>query len=501
MISGSRKKIILATAPEYFMEVWYSAPLGLAYIASHLEKAGYDVEIVDSHLNRYSIRQAARAIVSKKPDAVGLTASSDNRFKAIELSREIRALDPDVFIFAGGPHFSATAEDAISNVPHIDAVVRGEGEFSAVELLDSHFSGKNLNDIMGICFRENGRAVSTARRPAIDDLDALEMPAYHLLELKKYNPLPSYFTNLTEEEKRLPAAGVVTSRGCPNSCIFCANNSENMKTVFRKRAPAKIVDEIDFLNKKYGVRVLNIWDDTFTISKKHVLDVCGEILSRGLCVKWYARARVDSVDKEMLVAMKKAGCIALLYGAESGSEKILKVINKNISVEMIRRAVRYAVEARIDIMVAFMISFPGEEKEDVLATLDLARELRSYGNNVYAIDLSPTVIYPGTIIEKIALDEGGIIPRGFSWNKRHEFRKNSQLLVVPSLPIYTQKFSLEEIMAFRLINKSRQNSDQPKVNLVQKAIRLARSIKGLRDIKMLVSIFNSLLRLRLEGIR
>lgn len=491
-----KKKVILATAPEYFVEMWYSAPLGLAYIAACLEKAGYGVEIVDSHLNRYSMNKAAKVIVDKKPDAVGLTATTDNRFKAIELSKRIKELNPDIFLFVGGPHFSVTAEDALRNVTSIDAVVRGEGEITAVELLNSYFSKKPLYNVRGISFRDspdNGRIITTQKRPVFEKLDSLPMPAYHLLNLKRYSPLPSYFTSLTREEKMLPAAGVISSRGCPYNCIFCANNSEFVKTFFRKRDPVRFVDEIQYINRTHGIKMFNFWDDTFTLSKQYVLDVCNEIIKRSLGIKWYARGRVDTLDREALIKMKEAGCVAMLYGVESGCDRILKIIKKGITVEQVKKVVKNTVETGIDVLLAFMVSFPGETRDDVEKTLGLIKELLSYDERVFETDLSPTVIYPGTVIEKIALSEKRIIPEDFSWNKRYEFRKNRQLLIVPSLPIYAQKFTLEEIMAFRLRNKYQQRLKQSKTRLFSKAIRFIAGIRTAEDLKTLFFIVNSLL--------
>jgi len=499
MKERKKRKVVLATAPEYHMEIWYSPPLGLAYIASGLEKAGYDVGIIDSHLNKYSIEETAKAITAKNPDAVGLTASTNNRFYAIALSRKIKEIDPDVFLVAGGPHFSVTAEDALRNVPTIDAVVMGEGEITAVELLNSYFDSRPLRDVKGICFRssEKGRKIiRTEKRPVLMDLDSLPIPAFHLLELKRYSPLSPYLTNLTKEEKKMPAAGVISSRGCPNSCTFCANNSETLKTSFRTRNPEKFIDEVQHLKEAYGFRIFNFWDDTFTLSKKYVLDVCHEIAKRKLDIKWYARARVNTVDREMLRKMKEAGCIAILYGAESGSEKILKLIKKNITVEQIKKAVTSTVDEGMDVLIAFMISFPEEKEEDVEMTLNLLMEMHSYNERVLDSDLSPTIIYPGTVMEQIALSEGKIFPEEFSWNRKFESRKNRQLLLNPYLPIYTQNFSLEEIMAIRIKAKYRQRIKQPKLKILAKVFRFIMSIRSLEDLKTLFLIFNSVIMKR-----
>ena len=490
---NDNKKVILATAPVDLFEKWVAPPLGLAYIASCLEREGYNVEIVDCHLNYFSIKKSAEIISNKKADVVGFSAFTINRFNVIEIIRKIKKSNPNTLIITGGPHFSVTAEDTLRNVPEIDVVVIGEGETTTTELLNAYFSNKPLQDIKGICFRgEGNKIIITEFRPPIKDLDSLPMPAYHLLELKKYKAFTYYFTNLTKEEKKLPSAGVVSSRGCPNSCIFCANNTELLKTFFRKREPKKFVDEIQFLYKNYDFKIFNFWDDTFTLSKEYVLDICNEIIQRKLNIKWYVRARVNTVDGEMLEKMKEAGCIAVLYGVESGSDKILKVIKKNITTEQVKNIIMASVNMGLDVLTGFMISFPQETKDDVEKTMALVRELRSYSNKVYEIDLAPTVIYPGTIIEKIAMDEGRIFPKDFSWNKKFEFQKNKQLLVSPYIPIYTQNFTLEEIMAYRLRNKLQQQLRKSKIKLLNKAIGFIKGIRSFQDLKTLFLIYSSL---------
>lgn len=495
MTETKNRKIVLATAPFDFIEAWYTPPLGLAYIASCLEKEGYSVEIIDSQLRKFNIEKAAKTIVRSNPDAVGLGAMTDNRFNAIELTKEIKRLKPDIFIFVGGPHFSTTAEDAIGNIPTIDAVVIGEGEYSSVELLNCYFSGGSLCHVKNICYKDkhaNKKIVKTEIQPVVENLDLLPMPAYHLLELNKYDSLGYYLTNLTRKEKRLPAASVISSRGCPNSCIFCANNSGDMKTKFRARNPQLFVDEIQYLYEKYDFRIFNFWDDTFTISKEFVLIVCEEIIKRGLRIKWFVRGRVNTASREILQCMKDAGCITILFGIESGSERILKTLKKNITLEQVKRSVKDAADVGIDVLPAFMISFPGETYEDIEKTLRLIKELRSYSNKISETDLSPTIIYPGTVIEKIALEEGRIFPKEFSWNKKIEFNRNKLLLINSFTPIYSQQFTLEEIMAFRLKNKFQQQLKQPKLKILSKVIRFILAIRSFKDIKSLFLIFQNL---------
>lgn len=422
-------KVVLATAKQQIMEREWLPPLSLGYIAASLESRGVEVAIVDSEVNQYDVKKAFQEILSREPDAVGITATTNNRLEAIQLSNAIREKS-DALIFVGGPHFTPTARDALQKVKSIDVVVRGEGEITTPEMLETYGRKEGFHDVLGISFRdEGGKIVENAERPLVKDLDTIAIPAYHLFSLNKYN------AKLEGEYQSSNSIGVLSSRGCPYNCTFCANNTLWHRR-FRTRNPEKFVDEIEVLYDKHGYRSFDIWDDTMTIVKTHVKGICEEILRRKLNIKWYARSRVDSVDKEILNLMKESGCVSIGFGVESGSPRILKSIEKGITLPLIRSTIKTSADLGIYTKAFFILSLPGEEQEDVAASLNLIRELRSYGKNVMA-GASIAKIYPGTEMERIARLKG-VLPLDFSWNSECEFPINRLFDDNVSVPLFVQ---------------------------------------------------------------
>jgi radical SAM superfamily enzyme YgiQ (UPF0313 family) len=220
----------------------------------------------------------------------------------------------------------------------------------------------------------------------------------------------------------------------------------------RLRDPAKIVDEMEYFHKKLGYKAYKFEDDASTVSKAHMMNICNEIIKRGLDVKWSAGTRVDRVDEEMLFSMRKAGCNQISYGVESGSQPILKRIRKGITVEQVDRAVKMSANMGFKrISVYFMVSLPGETMKDIKLTFDLIKRLRNYGDSVFA-SFGYTLIYPGTELEKIAMEEK-ILPKDFSWYDPVHFPKHMISNSISDIPYFEQPtLPLEDIKRFTLFN-------------------------------------------------
>ena len=359
-------------------------PLGLGYIASSLESKGHKVAIVDGVSYSGLLDEALRIIISNKPDILGFTVTSQARMRAMELIKMSKKAT-GAFTVAGGPHFYPTAKEALEFIPALDVVIKAEGEYTMCELVDAYARGDSFDKVSGLFFRQkDGEITETEERPVIKDIDSLPYPAYNLFALKKYS------CNLAG--LKFPAIGVISSRGCPNNCIFCANRVLR-KTTLRLRSPVKFVDEVEFLKKEYGYRAFDFWDDTLTMSRPHIEHICKEILERNLDIKWFARARVNTVDKELLCLMRQAGCQEIAYGIESGSDRVLAVINKGISVRQSEEAVRNSAEIGLRVSAYFIVSLPGETIEDVRLTAGLMNQFKKYTNvhNYYCF----SIIYPG----------------------------------------------------------------------------------------------------------
>ena len=418
-------KVVLATAPEEYINKSYAPPLGLGYLAGALLQHGHEVIIVDSHVYEYNIKQAVNAILKHEPTLLGVSASSVNRFSAIRLIREVKSRRPQMIIVAGGPHFSWTAGDALENVPEIDIVVRGEGDRTLPEIVDALQKGAGFEKILGCIFRHDGRIMTNPPRPFIQNLDELPPVPWHLYDLKRYNAV-------MEGENKTPVVGVISSRGCPNQCVFCANAAK----LFRRRDPVKFVDEMEYLHKEYGFKGFDVWDDTLNIVKSHVMEICTEIQRRGLNILWYARLRVNKVDEEMLREMRRSGCISLGYGVESGSPKVLKEIKKDINLDQVRWATQKSLELGFYVRLFFIYSLPGETIDDLKMTEKLRAELQTMGrSDKLYVGAGLCLIYPGTQLETLAKEQG-TFREDFSWNTPVRFPESAALGYPKTIPMY-----------------------------------------------------------------
>jgi radical SAM superfamily enzyme YgiQ (UPF0313 family) len=251
-----------------------------------------------------------------------------------------------------------------------------------------------------------------------------------------------------EEETR--AIGVISSRGCPNRCVFCANS---LNRRVRYRDPSLFVDEVQDLQERYGFPGLNFQDDSFTSSARHVERICREILRRKLNLRWYCSLRVDNVSRDMLALMKEAGCVALGYGIETGSDRLLREIRKGISTEQIRRAIGITRELGFrHVSLFLMTSLPGETREDIRLGSQFLSEMQTLLRNrtVRRVFLgTPTLVYPGTATEDIARKNGNVFPDGFSWNRYYETEKARVFGSNPYVPHFENPdFGLRDIRTY-----------------------------------------------------
>lgn len=464
-------KVVFTTSPraEGDMERGGLPFLGIGYIASWLEKYGYEAVITDPHTFNWDIKKSVEEVLKHNPDAVGVAATTNNRFKGIALIKGLKKRNPDLFIFVGGPHFTMTAENALKVVPEIDAVVKGEGEITTQELLDALKDKKDFNGVLGIFYRDRqNNIIETPNRPFLQDINAFTLN-WELFELKKYYR--------TIDGTNIRAVGVMSSRGCPNFCVFCVS-AAFWKAVLRLRDPIKFVDEVEYLKNKYGFEGFDFWDDTLTVSKEHVRAICNEILRRNLNIKWYAPTRANTIDKEILSLMRKAGCIRISFGAESGSPRILKLIKKGIVPEQVISAAQMASDVGMKVMINFMVNLPYETLEDLKMTINLMKKLNSIKNVTAAYGFS--IIYPGTEMEIIAKKEGWF-PKDFSWNEPYKSEKYKIAGVDSSLPL--MEWSGAEIEKIKAIMTKELGV---RGGFLKKGIRKLRKIKSFKELKELI---------------
>lgn len=464
------KVILVEVIPElHTLTMELVPPLGLGYLASSLEAKGHKVSIIEGIRYGNSIKRALQLIIAGSPDVIGFTGTSHARFRAIELIKLTKSAT-GAFIIAGGAHFNATAREALENVKEIDVVVKGEGEQVMSELIDAYSKKSGFGNIKGIFFRDGGSIIENVDQEALEDIDDIRWPAYHLFSLQEYK--------CRLEGTNMPMIGVISSRGCPNNCIFCANRVLR-KGPLRLRSPKDFVDELEFLKTNYGYRAFNFWDDTLTMSRPHVEHICEEILRRDLNINWFARARVNTVDRAILKLMKDSGCTAIAYGVESGSNKTLATINKGITVQQSDEAVGISSELGFIVSAYFIVSLPKETLDDIDATARLIKKFKSLHNvNCYYCF---AIIYPGTDLEKYSKNEN-LLSGEFSWYKPCYFEKNKIVGNDPLLPCYEGTLlKLEEIKAKML------KSDSLISNL-NKAVQRVSKINSFSEIKRMMHL-------------
>ncbi len=373
---------IALIAPPYPLEEIPSPPLGLTYIAAVCESAGAEVVILDYIVRGYSEAKLKAELKSFDPDMVGTNSVTMNFKQAAGILRTAKQFNPEMITLMGGPHVSFDSENTLILFPEIDIIIKGEGEATLAELLSVIYDQKSWHKVKGIAFRDKGGIITTGPRPFIRDLDSLPRPARHLLPMARYQAL-GY------------PVSIITSRGCPNQCIFCLGRRMVGQKV-RFRSPELIADEIEEL-LSMGSSYINIADDLFTASKKRVSALCNEILKRKLDVHWSAFSRVNTIDAETLKLMKSAGCHSVSFGIESGNPEMLKRVKKGITLDQARKASAACRKAGIRGHASFMVGLPGETHETMKDSLRLQKELEI--ESAYHF-LSP---FPGTEVrEKIA---------------------------------------------------------------------------------------------------
>jgi len=345
-------------------------PQGLFYVGAVLKENDYDVEILNWHNINKTSEKISHILSEKKPDIIGFSILHANRWGGIEIARIARQIDPSVKIVFGGIGATFLWKHFLTHFEEIDYVVIGEGEYSFLQLVSclKKNDQKGINKIRGIAFRKNDQALKTKHSEPINNLDELPIPA------KYFN-----FQHLS------------LTRGCPGKCTFCGS-PRFWGTKVRFHSTDYFVEQLERLYQK-GITFFYFSDDTFTISKNRVIQICRKILEKKLKIVWVAISRVNYVNDDIIYWMKKAGCIQISYGVESGSEKIRNSLNKNISTNQIKKAFSVTLKYGILARAYFIYSCPEESLESIQQTIDLIREIKPLGTIFYILD-----IFPGTTL-------------------------------------------------------------------------------------------------------
>lgn len=387
-------RVAIIAAP-YPLEEIPSPPLGIAYVAAAFEAAGCEVRIFDYIVSHYSREKLSAQLDDFQPEAVGAGCVTLNFYEAQKILRDVRSINPEIITMMGGPHVSFTAEETLRNYPEIDLIFVGEADDTIIEFAPLLKQKNKWRGIRGISYRQGDEFINNGKRDLIMDLDCLTMPARHLLPVSRYRALG------------FPVS-MITGRGCPHSCIFCLGR-KMVGSKVRRRNPKLVLDEMEQIIG-LGFERINIADDLFASDGQRVKEICNGIKQRNLNFTWSAFARVDTVDQEMLDAMVAAGCDSVSFGLESGNQEMLKRIKKGIKLEQIHSAVKMCRQSGMLAHASFMVGLPGETKETLAQTEELAKSL----NIVYGYHyLAP---FPGTTVrEKVQKYDLEILTN--SWDK------------------------------------------------------------------------------------
>jgi anaerobic magnesium-protoporphyrin IX monomethyl ester cyclase len=357
-------------------------PLGLAYLASAIEKEGYLVEIID--LNAESIQDDALLHRISQSDIVGITTTMASQKEALRL---MRLLD-GIHIVVGGPQASACPEPYLQH--HGAIVFAGEAEISLPNYLQEINNGRSGLDTPGIMYLDQDNIlVKNPRPPLIQDLNNVAMPARH------YFNMNSYTVRLSGQK----ATNMMSSRGCPFECIFCFH--DYLGKIYRPRSAENVIAEMELLKYRYGYDAILFYDDNFTLQKRRVEDICTQLIDHKLNMKWRCYSRVNGVDEKLLTQMHQAGCCEIVFGVESGSQRTLDLSNKGIKVEDSIRTINLCREIGISTKSYIMIGFPWETIKDIEQTIGFLDQILP--SQVHVVIVTP---FPNTPLEKMLSSQG-----------------------------------------------------------------------------------------------
>ncbi|MFH1358679.1 MAG: radical SAM protein [archaeon] len=386
-----KQRVMFAIAP---WDMWGGEddsgyPTGIAYLAAVLEREGYEVSVLNLTYTRYEdvIEDVKRKIKEINPDIFGINIMTNSRNSALKLLNVVKEINPNIPIIAGGVHTTILPEQVLNNFP-VDFLVLGEGEITLTELVSTLKEKKPLKDfkkIKGIAFKYNGEILTTEKRERIRDLDSLPIPKHEL------------FSEIIEKSGE---ASVMTSRGCPYACSFCPS-SVHWGRYMIQRSVENVFKEVQYLIERFpSLKSIFFFDDEFICNKERVIKLCKMMIDNNVNIGWTCLGRVTSIDEELVSWMKRAGCKEMIFGVESGSQKILDALGKKVKIHQIVEAFRICKKYKIPTRCLTIIGLPGENSQTVKETIKLVKKVRDTSEPAILL------VFPGTRIYEIAKEKG-----------------------------------------------------------------------------------------------
>lgn len=423
-------RVALVYPPIDIYTSYWLPHLGLGYLAAVLEKAEHEVEVIDCVAEKLTIGDLSLKLSEFKPQVVGITATTCEISDASEVAKMVKEINPEITTVVGGAHVTALPKKTLEEFPHFDVGIFSEGEMSFVALAEKLEKKKGFRGIPNLAFRENSRIV-LGPSEYLKDLDSLPFPAWEKFDLTKYKGVLGFFKKL-----ELP---ITSGRGCPHRCVFC---QRAMGGLVRLRSPKNVILEIE-RGIALGAKTFNFCDDTFTVAKGRVLEICQGIVDRGLqeSISWVCETRVDSVDGETLIAMKRAGCKLTQFGVESGDPKVLKHSNKKITLPQVRAAFSLSRKIGLKTYMFLIFGLPYETEDSIKRTIDFLMEVApDY------VTIGILVPFPGTeVLEMAKKNIGGLELVTRDWD---DFQKQfGQAIRLKNLP--SAKLQSYQSLAYR----------------------------------------------------
>ena len=429
-------KILLINPPQTFYpgseQPAGNLPIGLMYLAAVLKRASYTVEILDAFFAGsvfpengetvtvgLSFEQIKQEIQARKPDVVGIagpfTCQIENTVKVSAAAKEV---NPNILTVVGGPHVTLVPQEFLEEVKTVDIAVTGEGEYALLEIVQYLEGKKQLNEIKGIAYRENGGVIVNPRRPFLTDLDEMPYPAYDLVDMEQYlSPKKIGYRSFQDR-----AISMITSRGCPFNCCFCAVHL-HMGQGFRAHSAEYVLNHIQYVVDKYKVKNIFFEDDNLTLDLKRFEAICDGIIERKIKIGWETPngVRADCLNMDLLKKMKQSGAKSIFVGVESGDQQILDtVVCKSLDLNRVVEFAKNAKEIGLKTGAFYIIGFPGETKQNMQNTVDFALTLkRKYDVGMHLFAATPS--YGTRLYEECKAK--GYLPADLTWNSFAQARQ------------------------------------------------------------------------------
>jgi anaerobic magnesium-protoporphyrin IX monomethyl ester cyclase len=456
-------KVLLINPPTSFDQIYgdwdlsavdtYSPPLGILYMAGYLRENNHDPYIFDLEALKWDFNKLLESALTLHPDVIGITSMTINFMNAHKIGSLMKASFRSVPLIIGGAHLTAAPKETMSKYLEFDYGIYGEGEITFLEIVEKFKIKDSITNVKGLVWRDRDKKIIINEpRPYIENLDVLPFPAWDLLE-----NFPERYPHSILESKRLPAASIMTSRGCPFHCTFCDNKIFGAKV--RHFSSEYTIRMINHLIDNYGIKDLMILDDNFLLNRNKLFDICDTIIDSKLDLTWYCMGHANTMTEDRLKKIKKAGCWFIELGIESGNNEMLNKIRKNTTKKEIANAVRLARQAGLKTKGNFIFGFPGETIKTIEESIKFALEIRIDffqqnfltvwpGCDIYSQinNMGDNYEYYNSSWDSLAHQRITFIPKGLSKNELVKASKGAfrrfylrPKIVINLLPLMTSK--------------------------------------------------------------